>query len=160
MTGVYFWFICYVTVIVKLFTYTFVCLFPLSNLHSSRSNIMANSGYEADDEGGWALTPLDSQNDEDGVWWRPRRRFIPPCQARRHLRVREREGMREEARRRRQEEELATDSQDAADEEGEVDPFWCCERCFAKSWRCLQEMLEDHGYVDDAVYAPFTDWMV
>ena len=71
------------------------------------------------------------------------------------------EAMREEARRRKEEEEMATESQEAADgDREEPDEFlWCCPRCWAKSWGSVEEMLEAHGFVDDAVYAPFDDSM-
>ena len=122
---------------------------------------MYDSGYDGDDEDEWATGPFVQPRDDDGEWWRPGRQFISEPLARRFLVAREEEAMQEEVRRRREEEEMATESQEAADGDGEEpDEFlWCCPGCWAKSWASVEEMLEAHGFVDDAVYAPFDNSM-
>ena len=115
-----------------------------------------DSGYEGGDEAEWATGPFEQQSGDDDGWWRPGRQFIAEPLARQRLVAREEEVMGEE------EEEMATESQGAAGEDGE-DPdefLWCCHRCWSKSWGSeVEEMLEAHGFVDDAVYAPFGDFM-
>ena len=111
---------------------------------------MYDSDYDGDDEAEWAAGPLEHARDDDDGWWRPGRRFIsePPA--------REEEATEEE------EEEMVTEDQGAVGGDGEdPDEFWRhCQRCEEMTWGSeLEEMLEARWFVDDAVYAPFHDFM-